>query len=122
MGLDMFLHKRTYVLHYGKHDERPHVTVDYPNITVLEWTRTQDDWIRRFVGSNSDLQKLLDTVNQVLADHSLASALLPTQGGFFFGNTEYGEDYFHDLTLTKKICQTELANAEGGDFYYEANW
>jgi hypothetical protein len=145
MGLDMFLHKRTHVLHYGKNDPSPKVHVDYPGIkservtyvsermgvwrkanAIHAWfvdncQKGEDDCMEHYVDP-SDLKKLLDTVNQVLADHSLASALLPTQSGFFFGNTEYGEDYFHDLTLTKKICQTALADAEGGDFYYEANW
>ena len=105
MGLDMFLHKRTYVFHY-EWDTKPKIQIDYPGIK----------------SERVDLKNLADTVDQVLADHSLASELLPTQGGFFFGDIDYGEYYFEDLELTKKICKTALADAEGGDFYYEASW
>ena len=40
---------------------------------------------------------LIDRCKRVLADHSLAEELLPTQSGFFFGSTEYSEWYFHDV-------------------------
>lgn len=66
------------------------------------------------------LQELLDTVNTVLADHSRAEELLPTQDGFFFGNTDYDEYYFKDLEHTKEILETALK--EGGDFYYHSSW
>ena len=145
MGLDMFLHKRTHVLHYGEYDPSPHITVDYPGIkserveyvsermgywrkanAIHAWfvdncQKGEDDCGEHYVDP-SDLQKLLDTVNQVLADHSLASELLPTQSGFFFGNTEYSDDYFADLKLTKNICELALAESKPSEFYYEASW
>ena len=155
MGLDMFLHKRTHVLHYGKNDPSPKVHVDYPGIkservtyvsermgvwrkanAIHAWfvdncQKGEDDCREHYVDP-SDLKKLLDTVDQVLADHSLASALLPTQGGFFFGNTEYGDDYFDDLKLTKEVCKLALAEIPTrrrhpipivqSEFYYESNW
>ena len=145
MGLDMFLHKRTYVFHYGRFDPRPKVHVDYPGIkservdfvsermgvwrkanAIHQWfvdncQDGEDDCMEHYVG-RVDLKNLADAVDQVLADHSLASELLPTQDGFFFGDTDYGEYYFNDLELTRKICKTALADADGGDFYYEASW
>ena len=41
------------------------------------------------------IDELLVKCKQVLEDHSLAETLLPTQGGFFFGNTEYNDWYFY---------------------------
>ena len=44
-----------------------------------------------------DIDDLIDKCEQVLADHSLAHSLLPTQSGFFFGSTDYDEWYFSDV-------------------------
>ena len=43
------------------------------------------------------IDELLVKCKQVLEDHSLAETLLPTQGGFCFGNTEYNDWYFEDV-------------------------
>ena len=69
-----------------------------------------------------DLEELIDTCKKVLKDHSLASQLLPSQSGFFFGSTEYDEWYFFDVEDTikkirKAIRQVDLENEEV--FYYE---
>ena len=146
MGLDMYLHKRTHVYHYiNTPITDPQASVTYPGVrservsditermgvwrkanAIHQWfvdncQGGEDDCMEHYVDTD-DLKKLADAVDQVIADHSLASELLPTQGGFFFGDTDYGEYYFQDLELTKEICKTALADAEGGDFYYEASW
>ena len=43
------------------------------------------------------IDELLFKCKQVLEDHSLAETLLPTLGGFFFGNSEYNDWYFEDV-------------------------
>lgn len=69
--------------------------------------------------SGGDLVKLKETCEAVLKDHSLAEELLPTQDGFFFGNTEYDEDYFYDLEMTIK----QLKDIDPDGYYvYEASW
>ena len=70
------------------------------------------------------LQKLLDTVNEVLADTSKAEELLPTQSGFFFGSTQYDKWYQDDLIHTKNIIQGILDNKslQDWDFYYSSSW
>ena len=76
------------------------------------------------------LEKLLDDCKKVLADHSLANSLLPTQSGFFFGPTEYDEYYFGDIEKTIEIIEPVLKFAkhklEIGDYvwevYYQASW
>lgn len=44
--------------------------------------------------SKDEVDELLNNCERVLADHSLAPELLPTQEGFFFGSTDYDEEYF----------------------------
>lgn len=49
---------------------------------------------------------LIDRCKKVLADHSLAAELLPTQAGFFFGSTNYDEYYFYDVEdCLKKLTE-----------------
>ncbi len=50
------------------------------------------------------------------------SQILPTQGGFFFGPTDYDEYYLSDLEDTVKQIDHVLANAPNADFYYHASW
>lgn len=65
--------------------------------------------------SKQDLKNLIDDCKKVLGDHYLAKDILPTQGGFFFGNAYYNDDYFEDLenTITqvqKVIDETDWDN------------
>ena len=140
MGLDMYLEKHTYI---WKHGGRPTLTLDYPGVDPERVTIIQENigcWRKAnaihkwFVDNVQDgvdecqtasvtkeqLQQLLNIVKQVQADHTLASALLPTESGFFFGNTEYDEYYFEDLDSTYSIIITALS--EGGDFFYHSSW
>ncbi len=50
--------------------------------------------------SMGQVEEMLETCKKVQKDHSLASKLIPTQEGFFFGTQEYGEWYFEDLDYT----------------------
>lgn len=78
----------------------------------------------------SNLEELLDTCKKVLEDHSLASLLLPTRSGFFFGPTDYDEDYFKDVENTIKIIEPVLKFAKHKreikdyvwEVYYQASW
>ena len=79
-----------------------------------------------------DLKRLLDEVNQVLADPSVAPDILPTTSGFFFGSTEYGDWYMEDMKNTQKalkriLKEHEKAVAEGMPIYdvsyeYSSSW
>lgn len=46
------------------------------------------------------LAGLIHSCKQVIENPELAAELLPTESGFFFGNTEYGEYYLEDLKQT----------------------
>lgn len=76
------------------------------------------------------LEELLESCKKVLADHSLASSLLPTQSGFFFGPTDYDEYYFKDIEDTIEIIEPVLKFAKHKleikdyvwEVYYQASW
>ena len=80
----------------------------------------EDDCRKMFVNRES-LEELKELCLQVLADHSLAEELLPSQSGFFFGSTEYDEWYFKDLTRTVEIIDRCL-KSKFDYFEYQASW
>lgn len=69
---------------------------------------------------------------KVIANPTLASELLPTEDGFFFGDTHYTEDYIKDLELYVKQANEIIADYEAEtkagtneddiDYYYRASW
>lgn len=56
---------------------------------------TEED--QRCVVTKEEVETIISHCKKVLDNHSLASSLLPTQSGFFFGSTEYSEWYFKDV-------------------------
>ena len=59
---------------------------------------------------------------KVLEDATVAKELLPTQSGFFFGDTDYDDWYWENLQDTKRIITEALKNDDGCDFYYQSSW
>lgn len=61
---------------------------------------------------------------KVVKDSSAAERLLPTQGGFFFGDTSYNEWYINDLKETIKIIDKVLAETdfETQMIFYVSSW
>ena len=74
--------------------------------------------------SREQLTELADVCDQVLKDPERASELLPTQSGFFFGGTEYGEWYMEGLRYTRDRIRDLLARPEleGWEFQYHSSW
>ena len=71
------------------------------------------------------LRDLRNLCNRVLLNNNLAEKLLPTESEFFFGGTEYDEDYFEDIEYTKQVCDKAIKLLEEDDFYsihYVASW
>lgn len=83
-----------------------------------------EDDCKEYYVSESQLKTLHEVCKQVLADRNLAEELLPTQGGFFFGGTEYDGYYFTDLENTVKIIDDILASDPELDayYYYQSSW
>ena len=154
MGLDMYLTKKTYVKNW-KHmsdDETHKVSVEGKSakeikperITHIEeeigyWRKANQihNWFVNNVQNGNDncgtyyvgveqLEELSENCKAVLADHSKADKLLPTQQGFFFGGYEYDEWYFEQLEETVEIIDGILTEMKENDayyeFYYESSW
>ena len=70
------------------------------------------------------LIQLHNTCNDILNDVNLAEQLLPTQSGFFFGNTAYDDWYFNDIEETKRIIDEILEYKSYclDDLYYSSSW
>ena len=101
MGLDISLKTKKHDIDFRKHNY------------LFAWVETRIGEIencKHYKLKKSDIEELLNSVNEVLADHSKASELLPTQAGFFFGNTEYNEYYFEDLEYARDNLSEMLAD------------
>lgn len=80
--------------------------------------------------ARDQLKGLVETCNEILEIKDLnkraekASELLPTQSGFFFGSTSYGDDYFEDLERTVTQINKILTDSqfEECSFYYTSSW
>lgn len=58
----------------------------------------------------------------VIKDASLAKKLLPTREGFFFGSTEYDQQYLETLRHTRDILREALVSPREAVFSYRADW
>lgn len=153
MGLDMYLERRTYVKRWDHIDDTkqfavsvtrggaPYTPIKPERISyVIEevgyWRKANQvhRWFVENVQKGDDdceahyvpretLIELLREVNAVLDDPSKGPDLLPTEQGFFFGSTKYGEDYILDLQDTKTILEPLLeVEDDDADYYYRASW
>ena len=150
MGLDMYLHKKTYVKNWEhmSAEERHQITIKKngkvrkdiqpKRISSIEeevayWRKFNalHKWFVENVQKGVDdcgdyyvdvdkLKELLAELEKVVKDKSKAAEILPTASGFFFGGTEYDEYYFQDVKDTIKVLK-ELVKEEG-DFYYYSSW
>jgi len=142
MGLDMYLHKRTWIgvearkrlTMSGLPDGVEPSKVTYVVQDAGYWRKANaihhwfvenvqdgNDDCHTYDVSRDQLQALLRLVVTVLGHPDMAARLLPTQSGFFFGSTEYGQDYLDGLKETKRIVSEALADTEA-DFEYSSSW
>ena len=150
MGLDMYLKAQKYASEnlspelYSKvldavnvdvlpRKELPSVEV---NVGVAYWRKANaihqwfvdncqdgtDDCRPAYV-SREQLEELLNLAKQVKADPSLASELLPTSSGFFFGSTEYDEYYMQDIDNTIEQLEQVLTTTNNDWYFeYQSSW
>ena len=82
----------------------------------------EDDCREAYV-DREQLRELRALCQEVLSNKMLATEMLPTQSGFFFGSTEYDEWYFKDLELTVEIIDRCLNEVPADwDFFYGSSW
>ena len=146
MGLDMYLKGSRYISSWKEGEKelgekiaqivgQEGMTVNTVEMEVGYWRKANavHQWFVKNVQDNVDdcksywvprkkLLELQDVCNQVLADVTLASSLLPTQGGFFFGNLEYDEWYMENLEITLQNIQKALSLPEEWDIEYQSSW
>lgn len=158
MGLDMYLRKRIYIGANYEHNKIAGVIyltqdgvplkINQNRVTyIIEecgyWRKANGihAWFVKNVQDGEDncnehyvsqekLEELLNICLQIKANPILAPELLPTQDGFFFGNTEYEEYYWDDIDLTINIINEILADTveiKGkkflrGEIYYQSSW
>jgi len=114
-----------YVLGNPKHDGYIYFPVAYWRKAnaihrwILEHTKQKEDDCRKIYVSGEKILELIEDCKTVLADHSKAEKILPTQEGFFFGSNEYDEWYFSDLEKTIEMLKNTTNDDE---FIYQASW
>ncbi len=94
---------------------------------VLSSTKLIDGKIKN--GSEASFEKYGDhEFHDVIEDGkkmesvAVASELLPTEEGCFFGNQDYNQWYYENLEDTKQILEKALTLDNSWDFYYRASW
>jgi len=81
-----------------------------------------EDDCKSYYVSRGNLKELRDLCQRVLDFKHLANEQLPTQGGFFFGSTDYDEGYFGDVEDTIRIVDLALALPDSWDLEYQSSW
>ena len=63
-------------------------------------------------------------IGKVIDKPEICKELLPTQDGFFFGDTNYNEYYYEDIEHTRNRVQAiiDLLEWELYDVYYTSSW
>lgn len=75
--------------------------------------------------SRDQIKDLMDACKAVVDDPDRGPELLPTQGGFFFGETDYDGYYLDDVKSTyddlKKVLE-ETPDHHSIEFFYNSSW
>jgi hypothetical protein len=147
MGLDMYLTAKRYIYDFdddGKALREQLEDLEVNGMEVKELSYRAGYWrkanqIHKWFVDNvqegvdncgeylvgiTELECLLEKVNEVLRNRDKANELLPTANGFFFGSDVYDEGYFDDLIQTKAIIENVLSmdDIRKYDFYYSSSW
>ena len=111
--------------------------IDHKQEQIAYWRKANQirGWFSELLGEESNgvckgkvskenIESLLNTCKQVLADHSLAEKLLSVTEGFFFGSYEYDEYYFEQIKETVEICERVLKEFDFNTNYliYDEWW
>ena len=102
MGLDLFFHKtKTKEIGYFR-------KVNFLIPFFKSQLGREIPNLRKVTIDKEDAEELLRRCSAVLDDHSKAEELLPTQEGFFFGNTDYDDYYFKDVERVRDYVKDTL--------------
>ena len=113
--------------HAGAHVEIPVAYWRKAN-AIHKWfvdTRADGEDNCQPIGVSIDhLEELVGLCKEVLDDKSKAEELLPTEGGFFFGDTAYDDWYFEGIEYTHKRLSevVELMRRTNDKGYHDVDW
>lgn len=80
------------------------------------------DDCKSYYVSKEQLIKLRDLCQDALTHQDRAPEILGTQGGFFFGSTDYDEWYFESLKDTIEIVSAAIKLPDEWDITYQSSW
>jgi hypothetical protein len=147
MGLDMYLTAKRYIYDFGDDGKALREQLEDLKINGMKvkeisyeagyWRKANQihkwfvdniqegvDNCGEYLVGITELEGLLEKVNEVLRNRNKAHELLPTSSGFFFGNDSYGDWYFDDLIQTKAIIENVLSidDLHQYELYYSSSW
>jgi len=155
MGLDMYIVVRKYLSVFNKENTNVSITIDKKKYEVgtehnkpgrleevtlsgIYWRKANAihkwfvnnvqkgvDDCRHYEVSREQLIELKEICEKILKDKSLATELLPTQEGFFFGGCEYDEWYWDSVKDTIKDINellAEFSDDDNWEFEYHSSW
>jgi len=147
MGLDMYLSATLYTSKYSENKlnkklwkmfkELKKTNIDSIELKIeagywrkanhihkwfVDHVQEGEDNCNSYFVSREQLKELMELCKKVLVNKLKASTLLPTQEGFFFGETEIDEWYFETIKDTITIIEYCLSLPEKWDFEYCSSW
>ncbi|BAX72865.1 hypothetical protein [Leuconostoc mesenteroides] len=121
MGLDMFLqaeHKQTgeaRLVHSWRKANQ-----------IRQWFMTrfnqEPDEQLKIALTDDDVNALISDIEQVLSNKQLATSLLPTSSGFFFGSTDYDTYYFDELKDTLQYLKNDFEYDPDNEQLFYTEW
>jgi hypothetical protein len=97
-------------------------------IELCEQVLEKKDECREADVSVAKLKELIALCKEIFEkkDNAFSEANLPTQSGFFFGGTEYGEYYYSAIEDTINMLNEAIADVDENDynidFLYHSSW
>lgn len=150
MGLDMYLNAKRYIWNHREDDqelqaklneamadelEDADLRVKEVSVEAMYWRKANAihkwfvencqegvDDCREYYVVREQLQKLKELCELALEHKHKANEYLPTQGGFFFGSTDYDDWFFEELRQTADGLKKVLSLNDDWDFYYRSSW
>jgi hypothetical protein len=114
MGLDMWLHRDGVEVGYWRKANAIHKW-------FVDNTQNGEDNCQESDVSIEQILVLYNLCKKVIKNPEKHRELLPTQKGFFFGNTEFTDYYLEYVKYTKKILKKCLNNPLE-KYQYQASW
>ena len=130
MGLDMYLYRKKRRSDYATNEDYK----EADDVQLMYWRKANqihswftegavEDNCTPIPVTEKEILKLIDLCMDVLAGKKdVAKELLPTEEGFFWGETEYDEWYYQDIRDTLTGLSEALDDIKANDELYYYAW